>query len=201
MVQIRTLCFERVPGGTDRLAVLNPDKSATEIKFPESYPSPPAKVFLNKGKVIFNDPKDLTGPAVAIATVPAGMKNGLVMCFPSGAKEGEPPYRTVVVDISLKGIPKDGALVMSVFPEDVRVVIGEHRILLKPGKSAGLKRPQKRNDYNMAPVVFQAQEGAEWKTAAETLVSFPPDLRQFFVSFPDFRTNKLRFRSYQIDEF
>jgi len=53
----------------------------------------------------------------------------------------------------------------------------------------------------MAAVVFQAQFENEWKTVAETLVRFPPEQQQFFVSYPDSRTQRLAFRSYQIGDF
>lgn len=200
-VQIRTLCFERVAGGTDLLAVIKPDMSAIEMKFPESFPSARTRVPLIDGKVVFKDPKNLTGPAVAVATIPGGLKDALVMCFPAPVVEGEPAYKTVVIDASPKGIPEDGAFVMNLYPKEIRVVVGEHRILLKAGKSTGLARPRQRNDYNMAPVVFQAKEGTEWRTVSETLVRFPPEQQQFFVSYPDSKNNKLRFRSYQLDNF
>jgi len=199
MVQIRTLCFERDPSGLDKLSVAKPDLSLIEVGFPESFPSAKVKVPLIEGKVIFRDPKNLTGPPVAVAKIPSGLKNALVMFFPGAGAEDEPIYKTVVIDASLEGIPEDGALVMNIYPQDVRVVIGEHRVLLPSGKSAGLARPKQRNDYNMAAVVFQAQIENEWKTVAETLVRFPPEQQQFFVSYPDSRTKRLAFRSYQID--
>lgn len=201
VVQVRTLCFERVASGTDKLAVVKPDQSIVELGFPESFPSAKEKVPVTEGKVFFRDPKDLLGLPVAIAKIPSGLKNALVMFFPSGGAEDEPAYKTVVIDASLKGIPEDGVLVMNIFPQDVRVVIGEHRVLLPAGKTAGLARPKQRNDYNMAAVVFQAQVDSEWKTAAETLVAFPPKLQQFFISYPDSRTQRLAFRGYKIDDF
>jgi len=201
MIQVRTLCFERIPSGTDKLVVLKPDQSLVELGFPESFPSVKAKVPMIEGKVFFRDPKDLTGPPVAVAKIPSGLKNALVMFFPGGGAEDEPAYKTVVIDASLKGIPEDGALVMNIYPQDVRVVIGEHRVLLPSGKSTGLARPKKRNDYNMADVVFQAQIESEWKTVAETLVRFPAEQQQFFVAYPDSRTQRLAFRSYQIGDF
>jgi hypothetical protein len=201
MIQIRTLCFERNSSGIDKLAVVKPDQSVIEIGFPESFPSAQEKVPVVEGKVLFHDPSNLTGSPVAVARIPSALKNVLVMFFPNPGAENETAYRTVVIDSSLKGIPEDGALVMNIFPSDVRIVIGEHRVFLTPGKRAGLARPKQRNDYNMAPVVFQAQVGNEWKTVAETLVRFPAEQQQFFVSYPDSRTLQLAFRSYQIGDY
>ncbi len=200
-IEVRTLCFERDPSGIDKLAVVTPDKSIVEVGFPESFPSAKVRVPLVEGKVIFFNPANLTGPPVAIAKIPAGLKIALVMFFPSAGVEKDLAYNAVVTDASLEGIPEDGALVMNIFPQDVRVVVGEHRVLLKAGKSTGLTRPSKRNDYNMAAVVFQAQEETEWITVAETLVRFPPEQQQLFISYPDSRTQRLAFRAYQLDKF
>lgn len=199
-IQIRTLCFQRDSTGLDKLAVVKPDLSLIEVRFPESSPSEKIRVPLVEGKVVFRDPSKPNEGAVAIANIPSGLKNALIMFFPGVGGEDEPLYRTVVIDATLRGIPEDGALVMNIFPAEVRAVIGEHRVLLPSGKSAGLARPKQRNDYNMSPVVFQEKVENEWKTVAETLVRFPPEQQQFFVSFPDSRTKRLAFRSYQLSE-
>jgi hypothetical protein len=173
-----------------------------EIALPESFPSAKTKVPVIDGKVYFLNPAAITEGVVAVATIPSGMKNVLVMFFPHPAdSEEKTAYRTVAINASADGIPVDGALVMNLYGSDVRVVLGEHRVLLKPGKSTGLVRPKKRNDYNMAPVVIQAKANGEWKIMAETLVRFPPGQQQFFVSYPDPATKSLALRAYQIDDF
>ncbi len=188
-VHVRTICFERDASGLNELVVMAPEAKIVPISFPESFPSERAQVPISKGKIYFYDPKgtgDKPIPA-AVASLPSGMKDALVLFFPSNAPEGEPVYRTVVIDGSKNGIPEDGAMVMNVFPEPIRVVIGEHRVQFKPGMKAAVKRPTKRNDYNMAPVVFQSKSGVDgdWKTVAETMVRFPPEQRHLFVSFAD----------------
>ncbi len=200
--QIRTLCFERDSTGIDELAVIGPDKSIQEIRFPDSFPSQKFRVPIVEGKIYFVNPAANDGKPVAIASIPRGMKNALVMFFPHPAgSEEKTAYRTVVIDASSDGIPVDGALVMNLFGSDVRVVVGEHRILLKPGKTVGLPRPKKRNDYNMAAVVMQAEVKNEWKTMAETVIRFPPGQQQFFVSYPNPRSKGLALRSYQLNDF
>lgn len=133
-IQIRTLCFQRDSTGVDKLAVVKPDLSVVEIRFPESLPSGAIRVPLIEGKVVFRDPAKLNGKAVAIANIPSSLKNALILFFPGDGGEEDLLYKTVVVDASLDGIPEDGALVMNIFPQAVRVVIGEHRILLPRGK-------------------------------------------------------------------
>lgn len=107
----------------------------------------------------------------------------------------------MVINASLDDIPDDGALVMNICAEDLRVVIGEHKILLKAGRSVGVARPSKRNDYNMASVVFLKQETGEWKVQAETAVRFPEDQQQFFVAFPDPKRKRIQIRAYDLSEY
>ena len=200
-IQIRVLCFERDATGIDKLSVIRPDKSTIDLKFPESFFSPKTKVPVVEGKVGFYNPANLAGPPIAIASIPAGMKSGIVMFFPVDGGKDNLAYRTSVVDASIEGIPQDGALIINLFDKEVRVVIGEHRLILKPRKSAAVARPKDRNDYNMAPVVFLAEVNGEWKTASETLVRFPEKLQQLFVSYPDAQSKRLSFRAYQIGDF
>lgn len=200
-VQIRVLCFERDPTGINKLSVINPDKSKIDLKFPESSFSPKTKVPVVEGKVGFYNPANLAGPPIAIASIPAGMKSGIVLFFPAEGGKDNLAYRTFVIDASMGKIPQDGALVMNLFDKEVRVVIGEHRLILLPGKNAPVVRPKDRNDYNMTPVIFLAEVNGEWKTASETLVRFPEKLQQLFVSYLDAQSKRLSFRAYQIGDF
>lgn len=200
-VTIRTFCFQRDPSGIDKLAVKTLDRPTVELKFPESFFSPKTKVPVTGGKIVFHNPADLDGPPISMANIPAGLKSALVLFFPVEGDKDKLVYRTTVIDASLQGIPKDGALVMNLYPKEVRAVIGEHRLALIPGKTAGVARPKDRNDYNMSPVVFLAESGGEWKVMSETLVRFPEDNQQFFISYPDGKSGRLSFRSLQVTDF
>jgi len=200
-VEIRILCFERDATGIDKLTVIQPNQPKINLKFPESFFSPKTKVPVVEGKIGFYNPANLAGAPIAIATIPAGMKSGIVLFFPAEPGKDNLVYRTSVLDASMEGIPQDGALVMNLFDKEVRVVIGEHRLVLKPGKSTTVVRPQDRNDYNMTPVVFLTEVNGEWKTASETLVRFPEKLQQLFVSYSDSQSKRLSFRAYQISDF
>ncbi len=198
---VRVLCFERDPSGLDRLSVVTADKKFEEIRFPESFPSRPVKVPLIKGTAYFYDPAKTEGKPVASAAIPGGMKKAYVMFFPAPPSEDGPLYRTIVLDASLKNIPEDGAMVMNIAAENLRVIIGEHKFLLKAGKSTGIQRPKKRNDYNMASVVFMREEEGEWKVEAETAVRFPEEQQQFFVAFPDPKRKRIQIRAYDLSEY
>jgi hypothetical protein len=200
-VTIRTFCFQRDSSGVDRLAVKSPDQAVVEMKFPESFFSPKTKVPLFDGKVVFYNAADLAGAPVSVAKIPAGMKSVFVLFFPVQGDKDKMLYRTSVIDASLQGIPKDGAMVMNLYPKEVRAVIGEHRVILKPGKTAGVARPKERNDYNMSPVVFLAEAGGEWKVMSETLVRFPEENQQFFISYQDGKNGRLSFRALQVGDF
>lgn len=200
-VTIRALCFQRDATGIDRLAVKAPEQPVIEIKFPESFFTQKTKVPVTGGKVVFFNPANLAGTPIAVATIPEGMKSVLILFFPVEGDKDKMVYRTSVIDASLQGVPKDGAMVMNLYPKEVRAVIGEHRVLLKPGITAGVARPKERNDYNMSPVVFLAETGGEWKVVSETLVRFPEDNQQFFISYPDGQSGRLSFRALQIGNF
>ena len=200
-VQIRTLCFQRDASGISKLAVVTPNQPVVELKFPESFLSPKARVPTIEGSIVFYDPAKPGGPPIAVAKIPPGMSSAIVMFFPVEGDPNKMIYRTSVIDASLEGIPKDGALVMNLFSKEVRVVTGEHRVVIKPGASVGVARSKDRNDYNMSAVVFLAEGNGEWKTASETLVRFPKSQQQFFVSYPNGPSNRLAFRSFQIGNF
>lgn len=198
---IRVLCFERDPTGLDELAVVNPEKEFQKISFPETFPSQTAKVPVIKGKVYFYNPAKTDGKPVATAAIPSGVKKAFVMFFPAPESEDGLLYQTVVLNASLGKIPKNGALLMNICEEDLRVVIGEHKLALEAGKTATVPRPKKRNDFNMAAVVFLKQEDSEWKVQAETAVRFPEGQQQFFVAFPDQRRDHIQIRAYDLSEY
>ncbi len=201
LINVRVLCFERIGNTLDRIVVLKEDKSLEEIIFSATFPSSRVKVPVFGGKVTFLDPADPGGKPLARTSIPSGLKDVLIMFFPNpDQNEDATSYKTVAIDASTSGIPEDGALLLNLDTKDVRAVVGEHRIILKPGKKAGLKRPQKRNDYNMTPVVFLQQKNEDWKTVVETLVRFPPGVQQFFVSYPKQGSGKLAIRAFQIND-
>jgi hypothetical protein len=150
------------------------------------------------GKVVFYAQGNLTSPA-AIASMPSGTGDVLVLLISAPASKKPLVFDTVVIDMSKNGFPDDGAVIMNAYPNDVRVVIGEHRILLKPGMRKALARPTQRNEFNMAQVVIQYSREADWRTAVETLVSFPPELKQLFIAYSEPGSNRVTMRSYKIN--
>lgn len=198
-VTIRTLCFQRDAAGIDKLAVRVPELPVVEMKFPESFFSPKTKVPVTGGKVFFYNAAEKSGAPIAVANIPSDLKSVFILFFPVEGDKDKMVYRTSVMDASLQGIPPDGAMILNLFPKEVRVVVGEHRIALKPGNNAGVARPKDRNDYNMSPVVFLAENNGDWKVVSETLVRFPEQLQQFFIAYPDGPSGRLSFRAIQID--
>lgn len=199
MVQIRTLCFQRGADTPEKLVVKKPDGVLVEIELSSTFPTSKTRVPMVEGKVAFYAIGQLEQLA-AVATVPSGIKDALVLLVPAPAAKKPLIFDTVVMDLSKNAFPEDGALVMNAYPRDVRAVIGEHRVLLKPGMRAAVARPKERNDYNMAAVVIQYKNKEEWLTANETLVSFPEALRQLFIAYADPGNNQVTFRSYSIRE-
>jgi hypothetical protein len=197
-VTIRTLCFQRDPAGIDRLAVKSVDQPAVNLGFPESFFSAKTKVPLTEGKVVFHNAANLNGPPIAVANIPTGMKSALVLFFPVAGDKDQMVYRTSVIDASIDGIPKDGALIMNLYSKDVRAVIGEHRIALKPGGTAKVARPKDRNDFNMSAVALLAESGGQWQVISETLLPFVEESQHFFISYPDAKSGRPAFRALQM---
>ena len=198
---IRVLCFERDPSGLDRLSVVTSDGKFEEIRFPETFPSRPAKVPLIEGKAFFFDPSKTDAPPVASATIPSGTKTAFVMFFPAPETEDGLLYRTVVLDASLDKIPEGGALVMNICEDDLRVIIGEHKLLLEEGKTAGVKRPAKRNDFNMASVVFLKQESENGKSRQRPPSVFLKVSNSFSLLFRIRNEKHIQIRAYDLSEY
>jgi hypothetical protein len=198
MVEVRLLCFQRAADGPDQLRVATPDGVSVSLPLPTHRPSVPVAVPVAGGKIEFRR-DDAEGTVAAMAVVPPGMKKALILFFPM-TKENPPLiHDTVVIDDGPGEIPEDGVLVMNIHPQDVRVVVGEHRVQLRPGRRAGLKRPEERDDFNMSPVIVQFPKGDGWQTVTETLIRFPPAQQYLFIAFTDPRTKRPTMRTIRIE--
>ena len=150
--------------------------------------SEPVRCSAPEQKITFLDAADRK-PA-AVARIPAQAKSVILVFVPAGKTEAPAtttslPWRVFVVDDSPKNFPDGGAFVANFHQQDIRFVVGEHRILLRSGDAHGLARPAKRDDFNMAPVVIQFQQNEAWRTANESMLRFLPGMRYLILCYVD----------------
>lgn len=196
-VACRFLCFARAKDGTAKLIAAGANGQPLDCPLPLSMPSNPVPLVPKNGSIEFRKAVTDTAP-VAVAKVPAGIKSAYVLMLPSEGKEGQ-IHDVVVIDDSPKGFPKDGCVVLNLYQQNVRFIIGEHQILLPPGKTAPLERPKKIDEFNMSATAFQFQSGEEWRTASESLIRFPEGQRHLFVTYVDPATKRPRLKSFRIE--
>ncbi|WP_035605021.1 hypothetical protein [Haloferula sp. BvORR071] len=121
----------------------------------------------------------------AVAKVPAGM-NAAILVFLPAEKGAEIPWRVLVVEDSAKTLPDGGAFVANLHQQEIRFVVGQSKILLKPGTTHSMARPEGRDEFNMAPVVFQfPQKDNSWATASESMLRFVPGGRYLMFAYVD----------------
>ena len=121
----------------------------------------------------------------AIAKIPANLKRAILIFVAGPKTPGALPWRVFVIEDSTKNIPDGGAYVVNFHSQDIRCVIGEAKIQLRPAMSTGVRLPEKRDDFNMAPVALQFQLGETWRNASETMLRFLPGMRYLIFAYLD----------------
>jgi hypothetical protein len=121
----------------------------------------------------------------AIANIPENVKSAMLVFLPAPKTPNTLPWRVFVVEDSPKNFPDGGAFVANFYSQDIRFVIGESKIMLKPGGFVGVPRPTKRDDFNMAPVVFQFLQDVSWRNASETMLRFLPNKNYLMFAYLD----------------
>ena len=134
---------------------------------------------------------------VATATIPAAVKSALLVFVPAAKAPNTLPWRIFVVENSAKNFPDGGAFVANFHSEDIRFVIGENKLMLHPGGFYGVPKPAQRDDFNMAPVAFQFQQGDTWRNANESMLRFLPDMHYLMFTFVDPASGRPRVVTFQ----
>jgi hypothetical protein len=135
------------------------------------------------GKVVFTGTAAGT-PVVATANVPASISEAVFFLLKNSAPGAPPTYQILVVDESLKSLPKGGSFLCNLSPKTARVSLGEGKYMLVPGKPVYMKRPEQKDEYNMAALQVQIQaQGDEWKNLKDTMLRVSESERYFIVSY------------------
>lgn len=126
------------------------------------------------------------GKPAAVVAIPNNVRNAILVFGRAANEPGKLPWRVFVIEDSPKKFPHSGAFVANFHNQAIRFIIGEEKAMLKPAGSHGFPRPDKRDNFNMAPVVFQFQNNKdEWITASETMLRFIPGLRYLMFAYVD----------------
>lgn len=159
------------------------DGAETNVTIPTGELSAEVSLFSKTDSFSFVSAADRK-PAAAV-TLPAGMKSAILLFVAGPKTPGAPPWRIFAIEDSAKNFPDGGAFVTNFHNKNIRFVMGEHKIMLKPGGSTGVPRPATRDDFNMAGVTFQFQQGETWQDASESNLRFLPGTRYLMVAFMD----------------
>jgi len=134
---------------------------------------------------------------VATATIPEQVKAAILVFVPAVKQPSPLPWRVLVIEDTVKNFPDGGAYVANLYKQDIRFVLGETKVTLKAGTDHGFARPEKRDAFNMAPVVFQFQQDDTWRTASETLLRFVPGMRYLIFAYVDNASGRPRISTFQ----
>ena len=134
---------------------------------------------------------------VATANIPEHVKAAILVFVPA-AKAADPvQWRIFVIEDTVKNFPDGGAFVANLYKQDIRFILGEKNIILKSGTDHGFARPEKRDAFNMAPVIFQFQQNDAWRTTSETLLRFVPGMRYLIFAYIDTASGRPRISTFQ----
>ncbi|GAA5121392.1 hypothetical protein JIN84_00620 [Luteolibacter yonseiensis] len=133
----------------------------------------------------------------ATATLPAGIKAAILLFVAGPKTQAAQSWRVFVIEDSAKNFPDGGAFVANFHNKNIRFVIGEHKIMLKPAGSTGVARPTDRDEFNMAAVTFQFQQDETWRDASESTLRFLPGTRYLMIAFVDPASGRPRIVTFQ----
>lgn len=129
---------------------------------------------------------------IAKATLPASGNAFILLFLPSAKSETGLSWKVYVIEDTPKNFPDGGAFVVNFYKQDIRFVIGEHKIVLKPAGSHGVAMPAELDNFNMAAVIFEFQQGEKWTLAKETSLRFLSDSRYMMFAYLDPTTSQPR---------
>ena len=133
----------------------------------------------------------------ANATIPVGVSAAILLFVAAPQTPGALPWRVFVIEDSARNFPDGGAFVANFHNQEIRFVIGENKLVLRPGGSHGISRPKERDDFNMAAVVFQFQLSDIWRNASESMLRFLPGSRYLMFAFVDSASGRPRVVTFQ----
>lgn len=193
-VSCRFVCFEGAVPPPQMVNVF--DKGIeTPCIVPANSFSDPTVCFAKGTSITFLSTAD--HKPVATASVPLEVRAAILVFIPATKADSPLPWQVYALEDTVKNFPDGGAFVANLYKQDIKFIIGEHKVLLKSGKSHGFARPTQRDDFNMSPVIFQFQQDDSWRTANESLLRFVPGMRYLILAYIDPASGRPRISTYQ----
>lgn len=161
-VKLRTLCLQRIDGIKEVLLVsgdpANP--KLTPLPLYTSDYSDEVAVTMNSKTVRFAIKKTNGKGEEELQIVAEGQLNDgarqVAVFLPSGKKKQ--PYRTLFMNESATEFPMGSTRIVNYTSANVQFIIGEHGLMLKPGKVGMVPLPQKVNSMNQCTVKLYYQD-------------------------------------------
>lgn len=194
-VQCRFLCFG---GENSPASVATPGPKGAEISCPlsKSNISDPIVCYASGNKISFSE--EGSDKQLASATIPASVRAAILIFVPAPkSTKATLPWRVIVIEDSAKNFPDGGVFVANFHGDDIRFIIGEHKGALHPAKTKGYARPEKRDSFNMAPVIFEFRSEDKWRTGNESALRFLPGMRYLIFAYTDPSSKRPRINTYQ----
>lgn len=193
-VRCRFLCLD---GAQPPPSLVNVSGTGAEITctIPPNGFSPVTVCFAKDDVIRFLTAEDLK-PA-ATAAIPAAVTAAVLVFGPADKAPDALPWRVSVIEDFAADFPDGGALVANLCVQDIRFIIDDTPVTLLTGKSHRFARPEKRDAFNMATVVFQFQQDGAWRTASESVLRFVPGIRYLFFSYLDPLSGRPRIATWQ----
>jgi hypothetical protein len=197
-VECRFLCFGSKDKAASAIALSAKGEEIT-CPLPGNQLSKPVVCFAKGDKIPFVSATDRK--PMATAAIPSGVRSALVIFVrleKPGTQPAETPgWRVFVIEDSPKSFPDGGAYVANFYSNDIRFVIGEHKGMLKAAMAHGYAMPKERDDFNMAPVIFEFKNGEKWRIANESSLRFLPGMRYLIFAYVDPVSGRPRINTYQ----
>ncbi len=124
------------------------------------------------------DPKKI----VARAKLPSGFRKGIFIFLPGTGKAGDPAYRVLVMEDTLRSFPRGSTKVMNLSPVTVRIRLEKTDYEFKSGETK-LIEDQPVNESNSSAMMAFARKGTEWQRVGAGVWPHPGDKRLIQIIF------------------
>lgn len=183
-VEIRAVFHNPGKPGVD-LFIGEPNGNFAELGLNPEGLSPPQITRLVKGFLVIysKPPADPANPGDAVAAtcrIPDGVKQAIILVFPSPA-DAKLPYAAVLINNSSAAFQKGQSRVLNLTSLEMAVRAGEHRLPLPSGEIAAIPAVTKVDDFNMAQTNFYVKENGEWVPVTERKLQFLDSTRRIFM--------------------
>ncbi|MEP4078410.1 hypothetical protein [Haloferula sp.] len=192
-VQCRFLIF----GGVDKPKLVNatgPKDSTVPCPLSASKISDPVSCVAKGNKIKFTSEGE--GTPLAIASIPSGVRAAILIFVPQ-SKDTSLPWKVILIEDSAKNFPDGGAFVANFHGDNIRFIIGEHKGALRPAQTQGYARPENRDSFNMAPVIFEFRQKDKWRKGNESALRFLPGIRYLIFAYTDPKSKRPKINTYQ----